>query len=604
MSYPRTGLIVLLIMLLAVSSQAVTMVQNEALFKGDDPRLEKKISFDAEGKRLIEVFSDLSKSTEVELNAGEDKNDWLVYDRKVIIHVKDMALRDLMQEIAAVLRFHWSRGGEDGKWNYRMWQDKQQREEEESLLKSSEDQKAQQFREKRENALSDIANLGSLSSTDAASLKADSPWRYVLATQPLGKDVAAFFDSFAEARNAFIQGHESTFAVSQLPQNVQAMVRRIAESYDSLEGSIGATEDHADLLSRFDKLQVTINRRSLSGNDDALSRSLLGRISIGSGSESFEIPLFDPASPMAKALGSAIVALQGGASKDAVGKQLRTDMETVVSLGEQATKTARDTSSDPALRQSVKLFDVDNNAPLPMTLKALAEKAKTNVVSDYFPGVIATISGGEKTLGDQLEAISAAYGINWTKDSGIIQFRDKEWYKKRSWDVPEEWINYWSARGKKNDGLQFIDLVQIGCLRDDQIDHTIMTNPSLVTYGAGEAARNRQILRFYGSLSPDQQNLMSAQNQKLMVSALSAEQWQILQDALAKKGVAYAAATQTSQFLQMTRSGGEGNENDIIYYPNDKDPAVHFKMETGTLYGVGEEISVPPKDNVAPIDKR
>lgn len=597
MSYPRTGLFVLLFMLLAVSSQAVTIVQNEVLFKGDDPRLEKKVSFDAEGKRLIEVLSSLTESTGVELNAGQDKNDWLVYDRKVIIHVKDMTLRALLQELATVLRFHWSRGGEEGKWSYRIWQDKQQREEEESLFRGSEDEKARQFREKRENSLADIANLGSLSATDAAALKADNPWRYVLATQPLGKDVAAFFDSFAEARNAFIQGHEATFAVSQLPQNVQGMVRRIADSYDSLEDSIGAAEDHSGLLSRFDKLQVTINRRSLSGGDDILSRSLLGRISIGSGSESFEIPLFDPSSPMAKALGRAIVALQGGATKDMVGNQLKADLKIVVEAGEQSTHTTRDTSSDPALRRSVALFDVAVNAPLPMTLKALAEKANLNVVSDYFPGVIATISGGEKTLGDQLEAISASYGSNWTKNGGIIQFRDKEWYKKRSWDVPEDWINYWSARGKKNEGLQFIDLVQIGCLRDDQIDHTVMTNPVLVTYGAGEAARNRHILRFYGSLKPDQQKLMATQ--RLMVSALDVTQWRALQDALAKKGVVYTAATQASQFLRIS-SSADGNENDITYYPNDTDPAVQFKVETGMLYGVSEGLNVVPEDKIKP----
>lgn len=596
MSYPRTGLIALLLVLLAVSSQAITMVQNEALFKGDDSRLEQKISLDADGKRLAEVLADLSQSTGVELNAGEDKNDWLVSDRKLVIHVNGMMLRDLLQEIGSVLRFHWSRGGQEGKWSYRIWQDKQQRDEEESLLRSSEDEKARQFRDKRENALSDISNLGSLSAADAANLKSDNPWRYVLATQPLGKDVAAFFSSFAEARNAFIQGHEATFAVSQLPQNVQGMVRRIAESYDSLEDSIGAAADHSDLLSRFDKLQVTINRRNLTANDDVLSRSLLGRISIGSGLESFEIPLFDPASPMAKALGRAIVSLQGGASKDAVGKQLKTELEMVVTSGEQTAKSSRDTSSDPSLRTVIELFDVDTKASLPMTLKALAEKSKLNVISDYFPDVAPVIAGGERSLGDQLEAISAAYGTNWTKNGSMIQFRDKEWYKKRSWEVPEEWMVYWIARGKQSDGLQFGEMLQIGCLRDEQIDHTIMTDPLLVAYGAGEAARNRHILRFYGSLTSDQQKLMSTQ--RLMVNSLDVRQWQALQNALAKKGVVYTAATQASQFLQMARSGAEIQEYDIIYYPNDNDPAVHFKVETGMLYGVSEGLNVIPKEKL------
>ncbi len=262
MNLPKT-LLFGLMLLLATSCAfaAVTITQNEALLKGDDPRLEQKVTYSAECMRIADVLAQLSESTGVVMAAGLDKDNWMVYDRKVTLYVTDMKLGDLMHELAGILRFHWSRGGDEGKWTYRLWQDKEQRLEEESLRNLAEDTFSRKLREKRENAIADMANLGSLTQSDADKLKATDPWRYILATEPLGRDVADFINSFPEARNAFVQGIEVSFPVSSLPLQLKEAVGRIAASYDLLTKSIGASEDHSELLNRLDKLQVTINRK-------------------------------------------------------------------------------------------------------------------------------------------------------------------------------------------------------------------------------------------------------------------------------------------------------------------------------------------------------
>jgi len=589
---PRLLLLSAIVVALVCALCPIAWSGSEILSKGDDPRLDGKIAFDADGIALSAALDQLSSAAGVVMFAGVDDGDWGVRDRKVIVHVTDMRLGDLMRHLASTLHFHWSRGGEAGKYAYRLWQDKSEREEEESLRSSEDSTQSKQSRDKRENALADMTNLGSLNTLDAARLQTSDPWRYVLATEPLGRDVADLMTSFPEARSAFVQGTEAAFPVAELPPALQDTIKRIAESYDSLAKSIGSTEDHSDLLGRFEKLQITVNRRSRS-MEDIVNRSMLGRITIGSGADSFDIPLFDPGSPVGKALGTAIISLKGGASKEAVGKQLQSDMTAAIAALEAAQTSARDITSDPALRAKIKLFDGTAASLLPVTLKVLAAKTKLNVVSDYFPSPAPMIDGGERTLGEQLEVIRKAYGSNWTKSGGTLLLRDKDWFAKRAWAVPEVWMKYWADRAKLNNGLVLDDLARIGDLRDEQIDHTIMADSQLVRFGAGEAARNRQILRFYMSLTPEQRNQMA--ESRLDAGSLGDEQWSALKTALATKGAAYAAVQRGSQFMQLTQSGKDVIEYRFAYYAAENEPAVTFKLSTGDVYRTPDEVSFPEK---------
>ncbi len=596
--------------LLSASLCLAQQSSKDALSKDDDPRLQKSVTFSADGLAVSEALDQLGAEVEVKLSAGLNDQDWAVRDRKVIIYVNDMKLVDLMRHIATTLRFHWSRGMEDGKPTYRLWQDKNARLEEESLRTSKDTEQYAQAREARENALADMTNLGSLNRTDADKLKTTDPWRYVLATEPLGRDVADLMTNFSDARGAFVQGTEASFAVAELPGELQATVRRIAESYNSLTKSIGDAEDHSNLLSKFDKLQVTINRRSAKSN--LVTQDILGQITIGSGTDSFDIPLFDPSSPIGKALGRAILSLKSGASKEEVGAQLQADMTDAAKGVDKQRTPARDITSDPELRAKLRLFETSSTATLPFALKALAktpieiggDKVKFSVVSDCFPSGAPVFDASEKTLGAQLEAIRSAFGSNWTKAGRVLIFRDKDWFTKRAWAIPEVWLKYWADRGKLNNGLLIEDMVQIADLRDEQLDHTIMTDPTMMRLGAGEPARNRQILRLYAILTPQQRAQMA--QSKLDISELSDEQWELLKAALATKGAAYAASKRQNQFLRFSQSAPDAVELSytISYYPSDADPAVSFKLTSGVVITGFPEAPKEPKPEAAKQDQK
>lgn len=593
MNLHRSLLFASIITLLSIRLFAVPSTDVDVITKGDDTRLKQTVTYSSDTTTVAEALVELSGETGVTMDSGVDNNDWSVRDRKIIIHVVNMKLSNLMENLSSVLRFHWSRSGDAGKWTYRLSQDKKELDEEESLRTAAVNAQTGPEREKRENALADMVNLGSLHEGDTAKLKTTDPWRYVLATEPLGRDVATFLSAFPEARNAFMQGTEASIPVHQLSPQLQEVVQRIARSYDSLTKSIGASDDHSSLLSNFDKLQITINRRN-SANPDILSKSLLGTITIGNSTESFDVPIFDPSSPMGRVLGTAIVSLKSGVSKDEVGKRLKENITSISKTIESGKEPSRDISSDPALRAPVKLLNADTNISLARILKIIAEKTKLNVISDCFPGSVFLVQGGERTLGEQLEAIRTGCGSNWTKSGDTLIFKDKEWFKKRTWAVPQVWISYWEKRGNVNDGLLFDDYIQIGNLRDEQIDHTIMTDMKLAGLGAGDAARNRQILRFYGMLSEDQQKLMSTTY--LPVTSLSDNQWAALKTALATKGAAYAAMEKAKQFIQFKQSGTEIVKYTFSYYPGENELPVTFELSSGVIYKTPDKTTAaPPK---------
>ncbi|MGQ9456164.1 MAG: hypothetical protein ACUVRS_01535 [Armatimonadota bacterium] len=579
-------------------AQSTTEREEDPLVGLQDPRLEQPIDFAADGVRIAEVLAKISKLAGVTLVAGVDDNDWMVYDRKVVVYVKNTKLGKLMRELATVLRFRWKRIGNGPQWEYQLWQDQYQRAEEESLRASTEDAEKKRLREKRENILADIANLISLAQAESSSLKSTDPWRYVLATEPLGRELVNFINSCPDVRDALIQGYETTFPVATLPSAIRDTVRNLAKSYDSLLRSIGASEDHSDLVSEIDRLQITINPRSQPEQQVSfLAQSILGQIRITGSTNHLDIPIIDPSSQIARALGTAIVSLKSGVAKDEVARQLQSDLISTTK-SEEKKSPDRDITSDPALRRRIILYSVPTVTTYQAALQLLAEKTGFNIVSDYFISRPVSIEGGEKTIGEYLEMIRNLFGANWEKSGDTIRFRDKEWFRKRAWEVPQVWIDYWIARGDMNDGLQFQDLVQIARLRDEQIDNTIMLNPTLVNLGAGDAARNRYILRFYSLLSDEQRTALTTT--QLEATTLNDEQWETLRKALASVGAAYATVVKGSQTIKLEQSGTDIIEYKFSYYPAANETPISFSVKTGLVYRTDKEITFPRQRVIVP----
>ncbi len=544
-----------------------------------DPRLSQTVTLKADCARLADFFLDLSQSTGVGMAVGWDNEDWQSYDRKISAQVSSVKLCELMHQMAAMMDFSWSRSTQSGQYVYVLFQSDAQRAEERKLAAAYEASEKTRLSDKRADLLSDLAVLGKMSSADAASLKSSDPWRYVLATESLGRGLSSFFDSSAEARQAYLDGGETTIPVASMLPQLQDTLKSVVGSYGELTKSIGGDATYTELLSgQFDRLQLTVNGRSMTGVD-IVSRSVLGRLAIWGGSKRMEIPLFDPSTLLAKTLGNAIISLRSGQPAKRVAAEVETGTKAAIRQMNAADDVGVDITSNPALRQSLTIIEKDRSIPLSEVLDAISSNTGLNVLSDCYGLINGPVLGGARTLGAHLLDVRRVFGKDWQFADGLLVLRDHAWFVKRSWEVPQVWMEYWTDRGERNRGLKLEDLVGMAGLRDAQLENTIAKDAKLVGLGAGDAVRNRDILRFYGALSKDQQAAL--ETGRLSVSGLTDEQWGHLKRALTSKGAAYAALEKKSQHVRMEQSGSEIVQHLFRVYPDEDNHPVEFKVVTG-----------------------
>jgi len=574
-------LLTVLAVAIATSTQA-EIVSDMRTADKVDARLAQTTTLQADCARLADFVSSLAQSTGIGMAVGWDKDDWQSYDRKITAQVKDVKLCVLMHEIAAMMGFTWSRSTTDGQYVYVLFQSEAQRSTERARAATREDEERNRLAQKRTALLKDMANLGAMAPEDAAALKSSDPWRYVLATESLGRQMAAFFRDCPEAGQTFLDGVEAVIPVASLASGPREMLRSIVSSYGELTKSIGGDSSYPELLEQFDKLQLTVNSRSLTGVD-IVSRSILGRLTIARGSRQLDIPLFDPSTPLARTLGAAIIKLKGGESVKQIAAEVEAGTKAAIRDMNAADDEEVDITSNPALQQSFTVIDKDRSVPFMDVVTAISSKTGLNVLADCYGLVNGPVTGGNRTLGAHLLDIRRVFGKDWQFADGFLVLRDRTWFVKRAWEVPQVWMDYWIDRGEKSGELTLDDLTKIAQLRDEQLENTIAKDAKLVSLGAGDAVRNKEILRFYGSLTKDQQATL--ESGKLGASGLTDEQWGYLGKALIAKGAAYAGVEKKSQYVTLDQSGTEIVQHVFRVHPEDGSQALEFKVVTGFTTG-------------------
>jgi hypothetical protein len=94
---------------------------------------------------------------------------------------------------------------------------------------------------------------------------------------------------------------------------------------------------------------------------------------------------------------------------------------------------------------------------------------------------------------------------NWEKHGKALEFRDKEWYRKRAAQIPEAWIDGWRATLKKTGTLDIGDLAQMAALTTEQMMVNLTDDEDLSSSGVPMTVLgNRDLLKFYGSLTESQ----------------------------------------------------------------------------------------------------
>ncbi len=503
-----------------------------------DTRLDQKVTYQAKGTLLHVVLEELSEKTDVAMTAGMNAGDWKVRDRKVALFVTDMKLDDVQKTLAKLLRFTWARGKKDGVHTYRLFQDLKSRKEEEALLAGSAEAEAKKLAEKRTGVIDQIEQLDKLSPEEIAKLKDESPFLYVMATEPFGKSLGQMLTAIPDARAAFTDGRDVNLPLSKMTQHgvnaTEGLITGLDELVSKLD--IGHNNAHTKLLNNLSQAEI---KMKLSGEDmpeEARQAGMIGMIQVTApNSERFDMPIFDPTSHMANMIAKAMIMASEGQSPESIKAQMMADSTKLFS--QPPTVQAEDDlpKDNPALDKEIKLEAKDPS--MPAVLETLAKEAKTNVVSDYFIDARSPrMSQTTCKLRDALKLIAATYGKQVKYSEGLITFEDPKWYEKRSWEVPEAWLETWRTRAKEGK-FTFDDLVSVACLTDGQIQHTILAERKLLPVMGFGINRSKNVLRLYAALTPGQKTALQTQS-GINVSTLSDAQWPYfaaLEPSVAKK---------------------------------------------------------------------
>jgi hypothetical protein len=188
-----------------------------------DTRLTQKITYEAFHKPVKTILADLTQMTGVTLNAGFNRQDWQVRDRKMNIIVKDLPLKDLIESIARVMNFKWERG-EHNPPLYRLVQDRRLLAKLQAEATKREDELKQEVKKRRTALIDALAEVSTASDADLAKLKTDNPYLYSCAESGLAKLVTQLLKDAPDLREAMTTGNRNVSApLSILPESTRQL---------------------------------------------------------------------------------------------------------------------------------------------------------------------------------------------------------------------------------------------------------------------------------------------------------------------------------------------------------------------------------------------
>jgi hypothetical protein len=484
-----------------------------------DQRLAQKITYEWTRKTVLSIMDDLTQKTGIVFKAGQNGKDWQVRDRRMNIYCKDTPLTSLMNSMARVMKFKWSREKlKDGKYAYRIYMDRKSLLDEEAKRARDEERLARLQAEKRQRALDSITGLANISDADLAKLKKDNPFLYLIGSNGLAKPLAGFLGECPAVAHALATGQAIDLPVSSFsPQAKGYMMGALAGIWkvkSLAEGNSEPFPSDADAMMDSSTMRINGNLQRIQDMGVGESSFLLGEIRVGpEGKPGIEIPLLDPDSNMAKLIGGMLVGAQdsGKSLKDENQRDMQDQLMQAFSKDmatEAADEPAVERPDDPELQKKIKFKP--KSEMLPDVESALASGSGFAVVSDSFArsfGMPFRLSDKEIELQELLDKIGESFRYDWDKKSSVIELRDKKWYKKRAAQIPDAWLEAWRKTLKETGTLGLGDLVQICALTWEQFNENIVgsENASLREAVSTIFFMNRELLTFYGALNEAQQ---------------------------------------------------------------------------------------------------
>ena len=527
-----------------------------------DTRLAHKITFEAWHTPIKTILADLSKSTGVTLNTGFCKMEWQVRDRRMNVYVKDVTLAQLMNSIARVMKFKWSCNEDINPPTYRLVADRRLLA---KLQAESAKREAELKREevkRRTSLIQTLAKVADASSVDLEKLKETDPYLYVSASTGMAKMVTQMFEDMPKLKDIFVSANQAVVVgAGEFPKTTQQIIASAVRGFckidtrkipGDLEQRMGELDVHFDCVPKPFEYEVrrqltrfaTIDAKIAGGDhyigDLCVPESGWGvvrsktsmwnmegeqppetywtnaRQALAKDDEETEYYLmFDPVEEH---------------SKDEPG--LDEKLQLRVSSEDQKAFNAAVTASGQ--RTSVRLN-------YELLLKTIARAAKMNLVSDSYSVVPAKMSllsdrypvvlGGsampaDGASGEVLGRLADTYVLNWNTHGSTLEIRRRDWFRRRSSQIPDEWLKPWQDQLKR-DGMLTLDSYMImAALTDEQIEENVNCDP-LLDQAVGfwhTYSFNKGFARLYTQLSGDQRGQLLTK-QGLDPRTLGPGQW-------------------------------------------------------------------------------
>lgn len=500
-----------------------------------DTRLAQKVSYEAWHTPIKTILADLSKSTAVTLNAGYSKQDWQVRDRRMNIYVKDVTLAQLMNSIARVMKFKWSCNDEKKPATYRLVADRRLLAKlQAEASKREAELKAEEIR--RRTALVDgLAKAAKVSGPELEALKKESPYLGLCAVTGFAKMVTQMFAEQPKLKDMFTSAermaalNSSEFSLST--QKLCVDVLRYGNEHwaDRKPVPDGPEEDIAKHELHLECIAAPVEA------DQRKRLTYFGYVmAFMSDGTHFVSDLKDPEIPSSKSSGAYRLAIadkpvdsqngwgtfqmgeNGGMKEDAkviehyqmydpvVEHPDEPDLhkKVVVEVSKETQKAMMDQINANGGRTSERFV-------YQVVLKAIGEAAKMNIVSDSYSVVLADNpqcpDGELKTVLDNFTDI---YRCNWEKHGSIIEIHRMDWFRRRSSQIPDEWLKPWRDQIEKDNLPTLNTYANMLSLTDEQVEENIASDYLLgqVLGPWWEYGVNRGFCRFYTQLSEYQRS--------------------------------------------------------------------------------------------------
>ena len=567
-----------------------------------DPRLAQKVTYEAWHTPTKTILADLSKKTGVTFHTGYNLNDWRVRDRKMNIRVKGVSLAQLMNSIARVMKFKWSINDKKQPPTYRLLMDYRLLAKLQAEASKRENELKSEETRRRTELLDALAKVADASGSELAALKESNPYLYICAETGFAKLMTTIFTERPAYRETFTGADgNSSPGMKYLPPETPQLCASVLHKVSPLDKVWCDRQQLPDDLGQQTQTCSVIMEMTPSPYEYSLRQQLsdFGNIGtvVSTGYHKMGW-LKDANAKSTQTWARAILAAQDqGIGNKGYYSQFANDVDNAEKQDAEEIEyyfmfdPVAEQADEPDLHRITRLkvtdeikkvqeeqlkasgYQAAQRISFQTDLRLIADATALNIVSDSFAVVVGDLSPGSKNeeLRDVLDTFADSFGCNWEKHGSMLEVRRRDWFRRRSSQIPDGWIEPWREEVDRTDTLAADTYFRIAVLEDDQLEENICTDKVLGPM-IGDSFQRKNIKgfgRFFLQLTSDQRSQLYSK-QGLEPSTLSADQWHYYAD-MFTYGRRFSPA-HTDQYLDLTQGpitiAGERTTSEDSSYAN------------------------------------